>query len=100
MELSKINSNGQVSIPSRIRRQLGLKPGDFVRVELGSKGEIALKPVSLQEKDPWAELRPYEKKGVDLTLLWENLKRTATERLERHQNMLGLVGEAKRSGIK
>ncbi|MDO8519430.1 MAG: hypothetical protein Q7T11_04640, partial [Deltaproteobacteria bacterium] len=42
------------------------------------------------------ELEKYEKRGVDLTLLWENLKRTPTERVERHQGMAELVKEARR----
>jgi predicted nucleotidyltransferase len=40
----------------------------------------------------------YSESGVDLTLLRENLKRTATERLQKNLRMLPLVEELRHSG--
>lgn len=41
--------------------------------------------------------KKYEALGVDLTLLWENLKRNPTERILHHQEMLALVEEARKA---
>lgn len=100
MELTKVNQNGQVSIPAKIRKKFKLKTGDFLGVSEDFSGKIILFPVSVEEKSPWKELKKYEDRGVDLSLLGENLKKTPTERLERHQNMLDLVEEARKAGIK
>ena len=54
----------------------------------------------VEKKDPLGDLKKYEDRGVDLSLLWENLKRSPTERVERHQEMLALVEEARKAGIK
>jgi hypothetical protein len=40
----------------------------------------------------------YSESGVDLTLLRENLKRTATERVEKNSRGIGVVAELKRAG--
>src|SRR5216683_1708059 len=40
----------------------------------------------------------YSESGIDLTLLRENLKRTATERLRDNQRMLPLIEELRQSG--
>ena len=37
----------------------------------------------------------YKSLGVDLTLLWENLHRTPTERIQHHQEMLRVVEAVK-----
>lgn len=100
MKLSKINRHGQVSIPLKIRKNLGIQPGDLVSVELqGVTGRITVTPVSVKAKSPWGDLSEYEDRGVDLTLLWENLKKTPTERVLRNEDMSGLVDEA-RKGLK
>ncbi|OGQ47757.1 MAG: hypothetical protein A3H42_05350 [Deltaproteobacteria bacterium RIFCSPLOWO2_02_FULL_46_8] len=39
----------------------------------------------------------YKSIGVDLTILWENLHRSPTERILHHQQMLTLVEEAKKA---
>ena len=53
-----------------------------------------------EQEDLLSDLKKYEDRGVDISLLWENLKRSPTERVERHQEMLALVDEARRAGIK
>ncbi|MBI5298845.1 MAG: hypothetical protein HY877_00890 [Deltaproteobacteria bacterium] len=39
----------------------------------------------------------YRSSGVDLTILWENLHRSPTERILHHQQMLALVEEARKT---
>ena len=43
MPVTKIDKNGRVFIPADYRRELGLKPGDRVVVEL-HKGELKIVP--------------------------------------------------------
>ena len=44
MDIMKTSAKGQVVIPARIRRQIGLKPGQRVAVELDD-GRIVLRPI-------------------------------------------------------
>jgi len=37
--------------------------------------------------------------GIDLTLLYERLKLTPTERIEKHEQMLEFVEELRRAGL-
>lgn len=100
MNISKINRHGQISIPASIRNHLGLKPGEFVYLEETSEGGILLHPVQIEKRGVETILKNYEASGVDISLLEQNLKRTPTERIEHHQEMLALVEEAKRAGRK
>ncbi|MBI2082855.1 MAG: AbrB/MazE/SpoVT family DNA-binding domain-containing protein [Deltaproteobacteria bacterium] len=100
MELTKINRHGQISIPAGMRKKLSLHAGDFIQVEIdNSLARLILVPVSVVQKkgDP---LREYERRGVDLTLLEQNLSRTPEERVKNHRRMWELVQEARRAGIK
>ena len=47
MELLKINDNGQITIPSKLRNQIGLEKGSFVSVELLSENAIKIIPVTI-----------------------------------------------------
>lgn len=100
MNIAKLNIHGQISIPAKLRKSLGLSVGDFVCLEEAADGGLLLYPAKI-EKMSWEILQnKYAAKGVDMTLLWENLKRTPTERLEHHQEMLALVDEARRARAK
>jgi AbrB family looped-hinge helix DNA binding protein len=48
MPLVKIKGNFQVTIPSSIRKKLGIAVGDYVKVEENKKG-ILIKPVRIVE---------------------------------------------------
>ncbi len=48
MPLVKIKGNFQVTIPSSIRKKLGIAVGDYVKVEESKKG-ILIKPVRILE---------------------------------------------------
>lgn len=102
MYLTKINQNGQISIPAKIRKKLNLKSGDHLRVEEDASGKIWVIPVSLEAKllDAKNELNSLEKRGVDLSLIRENLKRSPTERLAWHNQMAAFVNEIKKKRVK
>ena len=40
---AKLTSKSQASIPAKIRKQLGLKPGDTIAYELSEDGSVALR---------------------------------------------------------
>lgn len=42
MNLAKITSNGQITVPVEIRRLLGLKSGDKVQFSQNTNGEIVI----------------------------------------------------------
>ncbi|HHV42903.1 MAG TPA: AbrB/MazE/SpoVT family DNA-binding domain-containing protein [Clostridiaceae bacterium] len=48
MNLAKVSSNGQVTIPKEVRRELGLKPGDKVLFLTNERGEMTIRNASLQ----------------------------------------------------
>lgn len=46
MNLAKISSNGQITVPIEIRRQLGLKSGDKILFLQNQNGEIVVSNAS------------------------------------------------------
>ncbi|MDI9460951.1 MAG: AbrB/MazE/SpoVT family DNA-binding domain-containing protein [Saccharofermentanales bacterium] len=48
MNLAKISSNGQITVPLEVRRELGLKPGDKVLFMRNEKGQITIDNASAQ----------------------------------------------------
>ena len=46
MNLAKISSNGQITVPVEIRRQLGLKSGDKILFIQKKNGEIVISNAS------------------------------------------------------
>src|SRR5207244_2564031 len=53
---------------------------------------------AMDEPSPAEVLARAEEFGIDLTLLYENLKRTPTERLERHQAALAFLETMREAG--
>lgn len=51
--VSSVTSRGQVTIPARVRRHLGLNPPDRIAFVLGDDGTVVVKPVTM----PFARLR-------------------------------------------
>ncbi len=47
MELAKLSRKGQVSIPRRFLRQLGIEGESYFLVELAPDGAIVLRPVGI-----------------------------------------------------
>ena len=52
MHFAKISANGQITVPVKIRRQLGLKPGDKLLFLQNQNGEIVIHNASA-----WALLK-------------------------------------------
>ena len=50
MELLKVNDKGQITIPSKLRKQIGLEKGAFVSMELLSENAIKITPVTIIPK--------------------------------------------------
>jgi len=45
MQASKITTKGQVTIPKRLRKLLGIRPGDRVEFEADSEGNVMVKKI-------------------------------------------------------
>jgi len=57
MSMLPIRSKGQITLPAKLRRKLGLKEGDFVEIEETAEG-LLLKPRKLIDADQeyfWTE---------------------------------------------
>jgi AbrB family looped-hinge helix DNA binding protein len=58
MRITRVQTRGQVTLPSEARRRAGIKPGDAVRIEAVGPGEIRLRalpslsPRALRERYP------------------------------------------------
>ena len=50
--MMKMTTQGQVTIPARIRKSLGLNPGDRVNFVENDRGEIVLQKVNIDHNDP------------------------------------------------
>mgnify|MGYP000111968936 CR=1 FL=1 len=70
--LMKINQNFQVTIPSSIRKEYDIKPGDFVEAKNTKQG-IVLKPKVLLDK----------MLEVDLSPKWQKMLQASLEELDR-----------------
>ncbi len=48
----KIGNKGRITLPLKLRMMLGIKEGDYLTLEVTSKG-ILLKPKGLSVKETW-----------------------------------------------
>lgn len=62
--MTKLTAKGQVTIPQRVRRRLGLQPGSEVSFELTAEGKVLLVPERAPPKSPFARLRGSAKLGL------------------------------------
>ncbi|MDR0858499.1 MAG: AbrB/MazE/SpoVT family DNA-binding domain-containing protein [Oscillospiraceae bacterium] len=46
MNLAKVSANGQITVPSEIRRMLGIKTGDKIIFTQNAKGEVIVNNAS------------------------------------------------------
>lgn len=53
MEMARITTKGQVTIPKAVRERLRAKQGDFLAFELGASGEVTVRAV---EQKPLSDL--------------------------------------------
>ncbi len=55
MNLAKISSNGQITVPIEVRRELGLKSGDKILFIRNKSGEMVVFNASIDAiKEAWA----------------------------------------------
>ena len=50
MSLVRVSPNGQVTLPSTLRKRAGVNSGDLLEVKLGKEGEITLTRKSLLDE--------------------------------------------------
>ncbi len=48
-----VTSKGQVTLPSELRKRLGLQKGSRVRFSMAANGEVRVEPVRKTVKDLW-----------------------------------------------
>jgi len=69
-----VSDRGQITLPARLRKRMGLKPGTVIIVE-DRRGEIVLKPAAVLEIETYSDtdisrwdeedrLEPQEKKTI------------------------------------
>jgi len=46
-DIIKIRSRGEITIPEKLRRELGLKPQDYINIYIDEEGVISIKKVTL-----------------------------------------------------
>jgi len=70
----KVTRNDQVTIPESVRRELGIKEGDYVSIEVSGEGEATLKRIiSVEDLDgAWDEEMDEAMKSV--RELWKKWK--------------------------
>jgi antitoxin PrlF len=73
--MTTMTSKGQVTIPKRVRDQLGLKPGSHIDFDLDGD-QVVLRPAGKRQarKSPFAKLRGIRKTGMT-TEQWMTLLR-------------------------
>lgn len=60
---AKITSKGQITVPLKVRRDLGLKAGDKITFDKNSDDEIVLRPA--RKGSPFAKYRGIGNPGID-----------------------------------
>jgi antitoxin PrlF len=48
-----VTSKGQVTLPSELRKRLGLQKGSRIRFSMPASGEVKMEPVRYSVKDLW-----------------------------------------------
>ncbi|MDP8208881.1 MAG: AbrB/MazE/SpoVT family DNA-binding domain-containing protein [Candidatus Electryonea clarkiae] len=65
MPVAKITSKGQITIPSEIRKQLGLNAGDRISFQVRNNSEVLFYPETVDVLTLCGVIDP-EKKGVSI----------------------------------
>jgi antitoxin PrlF len=60
----KVTRRNQISLPAEVRRELGIKPGDPLAVEV-SEGKVVLRPKPASVADELRNLAPELWRGMD-----------------------------------
>ncbi len=59
---AKITSKGQITLPLRVRNELGVRPGDKIAFERNDEDEITIRPV--RGESPFAKYRGSGNPGI------------------------------------
>ncbi|HUY15695.1 MAG TPA: AbrB/MazE/SpoVT family DNA-binding domain-containing protein [Terriglobia bacterium] len=89
----KVQRKGQVTIPTRLRAQVGLVDGDLVEAK-AERGKIVLTPKLLVDRTAWGEYTPAQRRVLDarLTQSLEQAKRGETYGpFETHEQMAAFL---------
>jgi AbrB family looped-hinge helix DNA binding protein len=86
-QLVRIKQKGQLTLPARLLRDLGLKEGDLVEVERTSAGQIVITPQEILAMRQLDEIgRALEAHGVSLEELIESGREIRAEFIdEQHE---------------
>ncbi len=60
--VSKLTSNGLITVPKEVRKFFNLKAGDRIRFTISNNGKVELLPVKIHLKDLKGILRPPRKR--------------------------------------
>ena len=63
---AKITSKGQITLPLRVRKELGVRPGDKIAFERNDEDELTIRPVL--PENPFAKYRGIDRRGKGATL--------------------------------
>jgi AbrB family looped-hinge helix DNA binding protein len=76
MDVIKLGSKGQVSIPSAILRRLGLEGGSYLVVEASEDGAIVLRPAAVYPIEIYTDerIKEFEEEGRISDEEWERVQ--------------------------
>jgi AbrB family looped-hinge helix DNA binding protein len=76
MDVIKLGSKGQVSIPSGILRRLGLEGGSYLIVEASEDGTIVLRPAGVYPMEVYTDerIKEFEEEGRISDEEWERVQ--------------------------
>jgi AbrB family looped-hinge helix DNA binding protein len=69
----KVSRKNQIAVPAAARRQLGIRPGDLLEVEVGD-GAIVLRPRPTSVADELRDLAPELWHGIDAATYLRDLR--------------------------
>jgi AbrB family looped-hinge helix DNA binding protein len=81
MRTGKVRACGQVTIPARVRREVGIHPGDIIlfRATDQGRGEFIVIPAHIPLDELWARYRGSGR--FDAELVWAQVAEDMTQRV-------------------
>ena len=70
----KVSSKNQIAVPAAVRKQLGIKPGDRLRIEVDGKRAILEREEHASVLDELLSIAPEIWQGIDTTAYIEELR--------------------------
>jgi len=89
MVLVQVKSKGQITVPHKIREELGVKEGDYLGLDVDIQSKkIVMIPQVVLDKFPSVELSKKGKKMIE-----EALKELKTGKVKKFKNVKELIAE-------